>query len=336
VTSNSMPTLRRRSLAGVLAAGALLAAGAGLAADRAAAASAQVHGTTLVVTGDNAADRIALRLDAASPNNLQVDLNDDGTAEATFDRSTFDRILVNARRGDDSVRIDEVNGVFTDTEATTISGGGGDDTLVGGRGNEMFLGGGGDDAIDGNQGDDIALMGGGDDTFTWDPGDGSDVIEGQSGDDTMDFRGSGQNEAFDLSANGPRLRFFRNVGNITMDTDGVERVALEALGGADTATVNDLRGTDVRRLDIDLAGALGAAGGDGQADALVLNATPGDDNVSIRPEDGRVAVRGLVPKTFIANPEAAGDTLTLNALGGEDLIRLGNGLGGLIKTTVNG
>jgi len=44
----------------------------------------------------------------------------------------------------------------------------------------------------------------------------------------------------DISANGSRATLFRDVGNITMDLDGVEKIALKALGGADTITVNDL------------------------------------------------------------------------------------------------
>ena len=84
------------------------------------------------------------------------------------------------------------------------------------------------------------MLGAGDDTFVWNPGDGSDTIEGQAGTDTMLFNGANVNENIDLSANGNRLRFFRDVANITMDTDGVEQVDFNALGGADTITVNDL------------------------------------------------------------------------------------------------
>ena len=59
-------------------------------------------------------------------------------------------------------------------------------------------------------------MGAGDDTFVWDPGDGSDVVEGQDNADTMLFNGAGVGEDFDVSANN-RLRFFRTQGAITMD-----------------------------------------------------------------------------------------------------------------------
>ena len=76
-------------------------------------------------------------------------------------------------------------------------------------------------------------MGSGKDTFIWDPGDGSDTIEGQSGRDTMLFNGANASETVDLSANGPRLRFFREPAAITMDTDSVERVVFPALGGTE-------------------------------------------------------------------------------------------------------
>ena len=42
----------------------------------------------------------------------------------------------------------------------------------------------------------------------------------------MLFNGANVGEDFDLSANGDRARFFRNVGNITMDTHEVESVDL--------------------------------------------------------------------------------------------------------------
>ena len=87
--------------------------------------------------------------------------------------------------------------------------------------------------MDGNRGDDVALLGEQDDSFTWDPGDGSDVVEGRDGNDTMRFAGSDVAERFALTPNGGRLRFTRNVGNIAMDVDDVEQIETAAAGGAD-------------------------------------------------------------------------------------------------------
>ena len=220
------------------------------------------HGE-LALEGTNAGDRLALRLQSGNPAILQVDVGDDGSADFRFARAEIAKISVNGGNGDDAVRIDESNGVFTDTISTTVGGGNGDDNLVGGAGAvtleggngddilaggsgvETLLGGNGSDSIDGNGGNDVAVLGNGNDTFVWDPGDGSDIVEGENGTDTMLFNGAGGPEQVDLSANGSRLRFFRAQGNITMDTAGVERVDFNALGGADLATVNDLSGTDV-------------------------------------------------------------------------------------------
>src|SRR4029078_11228359 len=96
--------------------------------------------------------------------------------------------------------------------------------------------------------------GNGHDTFVWDPGDGSDNVEGQKGTDTMLFNGANIAEQVALTASGNRLRFHRDIANITMDTDGVERVDFNALGGADVVTVDDPHGTDVKELNVDLDG----------------------------------------------------------------------------------
>ena len=60
-------------------------------------------------------------------------------------------------------------------------------------------------------------------------------------------------ESIDIAANGSRVRFFRDVANITMDVDDTERVDLRALGGIDNTVVNDLSATDVKNIVLDLA-----------------------------------------------------------------------------------
>ena len=69
--------------------------------------------------------------------------------------------------------------------------------------------------------------------------------------------------------------------------------------------------------------------------SVVVNATAGDDEIDIRPRGGRAVLSGLAAKVAIAAPDATLDSLTVNMRGGEDTVRLGNGLSGLIRTTVN-
>ena len=118
----------------------------------------------------------------------------------------------------------------------TIDGGGGNDVLNGGDGNDVLNGGDGNDTIDGGRGNDVAQLGAGNDLFVWNPGDGSDVVEGQAGTDTMLFNGNNAAETVTISASGERALFTRDVGNITMDLNGVETIDFNALGGSDTVT----------------------------------------------------------------------------------------------------
>jgi Ca2+-binding RTX toxin-like protein len=246
------------------------------------------------------------------------------------------RIAVNAGRGNDAIRIDDTNGGFTDVIPTTIGGGAGNDTIAGGKGAETLLGGSGNDTIDGNGGNDAARLGVGADTFVWDPGDGSDTIEGQAGADTMRFNGANGVEHVTLSANGKRLKFFRDAGNITMDTAGVERVDFNALGGADVVTVNDLTGTDVRSVNVDLAGTLGGLAGDGQPDRVVVNGTNGDDSINVNGDSAAVKESGLAATVEILHAEGAKDSLEVDTLAGRDTVDSKGLAAGSLKLLVDG
>jgi predicted lipoprotein with Yx(FWY)xxD motif len=273
----------------------------------------------LTIVGTAASDKIALRLKAGDPSILQVDVGDDGSADFSFKRSKIARIAIAAVAGDDLVRIDETNGVFTNTIPTRISGGAGNDMLSGGSGAETLIGGDGNDSIDGNGGNDLALLGAGDDTFVWDPGDGSDTIEGGDGADTMRFNGATVAEKIALFAKGHRLELARNVGNVTMDTAGVETVDFNALGGADLVGVDDLSGTDVNAVNVDLAGTLGGTTGDGQTDRVTVDATSNDDTVDVGGDASGVRVSGLHTVVAIQHQDPT-DVLEVAGLDGNDTI----------------
>ena len=287
------------------------------------------HGT-LTVDGSGADDTIALRLAAGRPDTLQVDAN--GTL-FSFRRADVANILVDAGGGNDPVRVDETNGIFTDTIPTILDGGAGNDTLAGGTGAETLLGGGGNDTVDGNRGNDQAQLGAGDDTFVWDPGDGSDTIEGDTGNDTMRFNGANIAEKVTLAANGNHLLFTRDVATITMDTHGVERVDFNALGGADTANIGDLSATDVNKINVNLAT---GGGGDGSADQVNVEASNGADVVTVSGSAAGVHVAGLAATVGITGAEAANDGLKIDALDGADVVTAAGLAGDALALTVDG
>ena len=296
------------------------------------------HGTLEVKSGDRD-NKVALRLKADDPNRVQVDVGDDGSADFSFTRGDLDAINVKMGDGNDSARVDDANGAFTDTIPTTIAGGDGSDSLEGGQvkvaaENERFKGGDGNDSVDGGKGADTAILGDGNDTFRWDNGEGSDVIEGQDGRDTMVFNGAGIDENVTMTANEGRLKFFRTQGNVTMDTDGVEIVDDNPLGGADSVTVNDLTGTDVTQTNLDLAGTPGGSAADGAVDNVVVNGTNGDDNINIDGNGSGADVTGLATAVSVRHADTT-DSLSVNTLAGTNSVHT-NGVAGVLKVLVDG
>jgi Ca2+-binding RTX toxin-like protein len=310
---------------------------------------------TLKVNALGGADTISVN-DLTGTDVKQVNIDLSATPGSGQGDGAADSVIVNATAGADQITVSgsgsnvTVNGLAAKVtiagaeganDSLTINGLAGDDvinasglnvgvvklTLDGGAGNDLITGSTGDDVVIGGTGNDTALLGAGNDTFIWNPGDGSDTVEGQAGSDTLQFNGANIGEKIDFSANGGRLRLTRDVGNVTMDTNGVETVNLQAKGGADTITVNDLTGTDVSKVNLDLGGA------DGQVDTVVLNATNHNDVISVVNDNGVITVKGLASDVTISGFEAT-DKLVINGLGGDDVIEA-SGLSG-IQLTANG
>jgi hypothetical protein len=204
----------------------------------------------LSVTGGNGKDEIAITANRDAAGQIQQILIN---GEAFTNANEID---VFGGNGDDTISLDNVappagQALPQALPPAHLFGGNGNDTLTGGGGNDILDGGTGDDRVIGGKGADTAFLGAGNDTFVWNPGDGNDVVEGGSGFDTLDFIGANINENIVISANGPAVKFARNNGNI--DLNGVERIQFEAQGDhADNITINDLTGTDVKEVAIDL------------------------------------------------------------------------------------
>jgi Ca2+-binding RTX toxin-like protein len=283
---------------------------------------------SVVVNGTNAADSITVAGDAGgvTVSGLAAKVTITGAEAAN------DQLTINALDGDDSVSAAALPAA---TVKLTVDGGAGNDTIVGSAGADMLIGGDGNDLINGGKGNDVVLMGEGDDTFVWNPGDGSDTIDGQGGHDTMLFNGSDDAEKIDISAgpNGHAL-FTRDVGGVTMDLVGVEQVDFNAKGGGDTITVNDLTGTDVTEVNLNLESAPGQ--GNGAADSVIVNGTGGDDAVAVTGDARGVSVLGLTAQVNIKGAEAANDKLTVNALAGDDAVDASGLSAGAIQFVADG
>jgi Ca2+-binding RTX toxin-like protein len=284
---------------------------------------------TVIVNGTNRADTIQI---AGGGTSFSV-TGLPATVTVQGSEGANDQLVVNALGGNDTV---SAAGLPAGVVALTIDGGTGNDSITGSDGADMLIGGDGNDLIIGGRGSDVALMGAGNDTFVWNPGDGSDTVEGQGGHDTLQFNGANVAERMDLSANGGRLRFTRDVGNVTMDVNGVEQVNIAALGGADTININDLTGTDVTDVNIDLATPPGSGTGDGAADSVIVNGTGAADAIKVSSSSNSVTVSGLPATVRVTGAEAANDSLRINGLGGNDTIDASRLRAGVIGLTLDG
>jgi Ca2+-binding RTX toxin-like protein len=304
----------------------LAVAALGAAADQAAASySGKVENGTFKITGNGASDKLVLYLESNLPGNLLADVGADGTIDFSLNRAEFEAVEVDAGGGDDEVRLQSVGGI-TD-EPITVNGAAGNDTLTGSAGTDTLIGGSGNDTVTGGFAVDVEKGGTGNDTFVWNPGDRDDVVDGEAGTDSVAFNGSNIGENLDVSANGTRVRVFRNIANVSLDVGGVERIAFDPRGGTDVVVVNDTTGTDLQHTEADFGYV------DGVADQVVARGGDGDDAVTV---GGAGIVSGLGGDVRAAGGEPGIDTVNVATLGGTDTITSGLALASPLEVNADG
>jgi hypothetical protein len=228
-----------------------------------------------------------------------------------------DRLTVDAGGGRDIIS------ATTGAMRLTLDAGEGGGVLLGGPGDDLLIGGDDFDDVAGRGGNDIAYMGGDFDRFTWNPGDGSDEVDGGPSRDSMFFRGNDAAEAFAVAARGRDVRFTRDVGGIVMELEDLEEIDTLAGGGPDTVDVGDLSRTPVQLVDVSLANSFSAPPGDGAADRVDVQGTNRDDALTLT---GRVVVAGTATLTGLpwtvnmSHTEGLLDTLAIDTRGGVDTL----------------
>lgn len=335
-----------RLVVGALATGALLAPTpeAGAAAKQ---ATTQLVNGTLMITGTTVADQITV--DYTGTDDVVVDLGA-GAKQRTYDRTLVDRVIVRLKGGADTFttvpgvapaadlpqQIRAGGGddtVISGNKSDVIMGGTGNDTLLGGGGLDVLVGGAGNDIVNGNGGADTKLLGAGNDTAGWIPGDGNDVVVGARGSDHLAFTGSAGDEAFSLAPSGDSVIMLRSLGSIRMDLVGVESVGIDALGGTDTVAVNDLAGTGLTTVDVDLS--IAESQTDGATDTVAVNGTSTADTVNVDAIDGgAVTLAGLVPTTTITGADAT-DALQVSTGAGDDTVAVSDAASALMAIAVD-
>lgn len=251
--------------------------------------------------------------------NYTVVLNGE-TWPNTFTSATgisISRIVMDGGAGNDKLELDNTVGV-----GASVTGGDGNDTLIGSSGGDTLDGGAGNDSLTGNAGDDSLTGDAGNDTLLG--SDGNDTLSGGMGADSMD--GGAGTDTVTYAGEG------RTVGvNVSLEkkTDNGSREDAPA-GGAvagDTITnVENLTGTDFADTLIGSKGANTIVGGDGndsisgEAGNDSLDGGAGNDTIS--GGAGNDTITGGAGNDSIMG-EAGNDSL--DGTDGNDTLRGGSG-----------
>jgi Ca2+-binding RTX toxin-like protein len=267
---------------------------------------------TVEARGDSTAETFA-----ATANGTRVRLDRTAAAASFLDIGATERLLARAGGGDDTFT---ATGNLAALIQTTVNGEAGKDSLLGSNGADVLDGGDDDDFVDGQQGNDAVVLGAGDDAFAWDPGDGNDTVDGGAGSDSSRVNGSNANENMAVSANGAAARFTRDIAAIVTDLTRVEKLRIGTSGGTDNVTVNDVSGTGLTDVDLNLSAAIG--GGDAAADTVTVTGTPGADSLELTSDGTARAVTGLPARVSVAGVESTNDRLALQGGDGQDTLAL--------------
>ncbi|MEM1228263.1 MAG: tandem-95 repeat protein [Planctomycetota bacterium] len=334
--------------------------------------SPQTSGDDTVVADFTAAG------DAANPLITVTDTADGDILYRVRNVTNLPRVNFELLDGDDTMTLTAAAGLLVDVEAgrgndvldassttandapVTLRGGDGNDNLIGtdpadgAAVSDVLFGGDGDDRLEGGRGRDQFFGGAGNDYFVWVAGDGSDLMEGGTGDadqlifiandgDTvLQVYGGGQ---FTNSlagffpgqalSNSSRGIFELNAGQVFLNTGDVESIQIDALGGNDNIVINNqvdansdagnpiTQGTDLGASAIDSIEVFAGTGDDD----IEVHGTVGDDNLDAALQGGQITVTGLPIAVQIDAPAPEiGDTLYMHGQEGNDNIKAAAGL----------
>jgi hypothetical protein len=121
-----------------------------------------------------------------------------------------------------------------------------------------------------------------------------------------------------------------------MDLDDVEQVDCSVVGGADNIAIGDLSGTDVTLARMRLAGTLGGAVGDAQADTVTVSGGSGADAMAVDAAGGSVSVTRGALVVSVHTAEPASDRLVVDALAGDDTLSVSPAAPALLGLTLDG
>ncbi|MDD3595660.1 calcium-binding protein [Sulfuricurvum sp.] len=150
--------------------------------------------------------------------------------------------------GNEDDSVDALNGndvVFAQGGDDIVWGNGGDDDLQGGSGNDTLIGGEGNDTLNGGSGDDRLEGDSGNDIYTFNLGDGHDVIS-----DYTLVQGESDSIRFGVDIVSDNMTFIRRGNDLTITIDDANSVKVENWFAEDGYRIEALQFSDGTLLDV--------------------------------------------------------------------------------------
>ncbi len=207
----------------------------------------------------------------------QAIFNRNNLGQFTLTVDGTEKFEINGGGGDDKLKVKNLS--HTEVKTVAFNGGDGDDVLnatqakvsiyadggagkdklygsskkdhiSGGDGVDALYGNGGKDILIGDKGNDRIYGGKGNDLLIWNNGDGSDLMRGGKGYDTVQVNGATElGDRFRVKAKGDKAIFQRvNLGKFALNIDAVEQLEVNGGGGDETFTLENLAPTDIKKV----------------------------------------------------------------------------------------
>ncbi|HEX6667703.1 MAG TPA: calcium-binding protein [Solirubrobacterales bacterium] len=276
------------------------------------AAVEETYAYERITEGDPAVDRVLFQRTAGAP--------------AFSINFTAERLEVNLLGGNDTIA---PVGTGLGGLSLIANAGDGNDQVTGAQGADLLNGDAGNDSLVGGNGGDTVSGGDGDDTMTWNPGDGSDVNNGEAGLDTVVSNGVEGNEVYDYAPGAPGRALFRRTSapEFSIDFDA-ESLVVNGKGGNDQFAPA-AAGLNTVEITINAGAGNDAVTGADADDTL--NGEAGNDTL-IGGKGGDTVSGGDDDDTMIWNPghgsdvndgDAGIDTVQSNGVAGDEVYTYG-------------
>jgi Ca2+-binding RTX toxin-like protein len=97
-----------------------------------------------------------------------------------------------------------------------------------------------------------------------------------------------------------------------------------------------MTGTDLKAVNVDLATPPASGQGDNTGDSVIIRGTESDDVINVSGSVAGITVQGLAATVNIVGTDPTLDTLTIEALGGNDIVTATDLQAGAINLIIDG